>query len=173
MNDEEKKHGPNHVGQLIGNLTRDMEFEAAQELPHGTVAARLWGGMAIDRPGGGRPSYYVIYIYAGDGVTEDDLKKMAEHLKSGQRVKAQGRLDVRPMDSEIFEELAGALGFDDVIVATLQSKSLSQVFYSGRSSIRCWAGPNDKDLLKTMDQKGKRPITLLPSLNPSKPDMGF
>ena len=166
---ERDTHGPESVSQLIGNLTRDAEVE----VPEGDKKPYIWGGVAINRGEDMQASFYTYYIYGVKNDPEADestrttvpeLEALAARLSKGQRVKLQGRTEIRPINEELYAEACAAFNVAPGSAESKEIAPLREMFFAGRPMIRIFANKSDLDMDGTFDQKGRRPVTLLPRI---------
>lgn len=165
---ERKLHGSEAACQLIGNLGTPKQGER-----QAIVAQReggrpyVWTTLAVSNGEDYPPSWWFVNIF---GVANSDderpkkkhLKKLAEKLATGQRVRLQGRPEVRAGKS--FKTEDGDIRKD--VSVTLK------LFMTPEQVLEALSEDAE-------NAKGRRPVTFLPSLgdgsgkDADEPDMGF
>lgn len=175
---ERDTHGPESVAQLIGNLTRD----AVVEVPEDDKKPYIWGGLAVNRGEDQPATFYTYYIYGvkdnadadeSTRVSVEQLEEFASSLVKGQRVKLQGRTDLRPINEELYAEACKAFGVEPGSDASKENKALREFFFAVRPTVRTFINRQELDLENTFDKKGRRPMTLLPAIGGDSSDDGL
>jgi len=159
---ERKRHGAEAACQLIGHLgTPKAGASEAQVLQREGKHPMLWTTLAVNRGEGFAPSWWFVNIYPvadenGNRASADDLRALAARMAKGRRIRIQGAPELRQSE-ESYD--VGGKTIRDVTGAVKVFATPADVAFALDES-------ND-------DAPGRRPITFLPRLGTSEPDVGF
>jgi len=165
---ERDKHGWESMVQLFGHLAADAKLVE----PEGDKFPYVQARIAVNRGEDMDASFITFYVRgvkenstADDSTrpTSEELAELVSHLKRGQRVKLQGKVDIRPVRQDLYKQLIERLGISEE-----QAKSdpvAKEFFFSSSASVTLFINREQLDLQATYnDASARRPITLLPNI---------
>lgn len=165
---ERDKHGWESMVQLFGHLSADAKMTDPGDGKFPYVTARI----AVNRGENMDASFITCYIRgvkesssANDNTRPDasEMETLASLLKRGDRIKVQGKLDVRPARQDLYKQLLKRLKLSE---NEAKSDPVAKEFFFGTStSVTLFIQRDQLDLDDTYDDNTKRrPITLLPHI---------